>query len=95
MPNINIRIIGSLADIIGKTDLNISTRAGATLLDVLTEAAEKYGEDIKDRIVSPQGGFQDYIIATINGIDVREREGIRTPIEDGDKISVSQVVVGG
>lgn len=95
MPNVDIHIIGLLTELVGKTNLNVRTREGATLSDVLAEVGKEYGEDVKNKILSSSGDFHPYIIASVNGIDVRERGGVTTPVKEGDKISVALVVVGG
>jgi sulfur-carrier protein len=62
------------------------------LLDILLE---KYGEKFKDLVLDADGNLRDYLKIMINGEDIRDIEGLETPLKDGDQVVMFQTIAGG
>lgn len=95
MATFKIRLMGPITDITGRSVLDIEAEEGATLFDVFTEVGRQYGDSVKKKIVGPNGDFHPYVLASVNGTDIRELSGINTRLKDGDGILVALEFQGG
>lgn len=95
MPSFKIQLMGSMTDFVGKTELDVRAKEGATLSDVFKEVGREYGESMKKKIVAPDGDFHPYVLVSVNGTDFRELNGIDTRLKDSDRILVGLLIMGG
>lgn len=68
--------------------------AGATVGDVL-DALESAHPGFKDRLLDGDGGLRRFVNLYVADDDVRFREGLATPVADGDTVSIIPAVAGG
>lgn len=69
--------------------------AGASLKECLTNLDRQY-PGIRGRIVEESSGeLKQYIIIYVNGEDVRFLQGVNTPVNNGDEVSIVPAVAGG
>jgi len=66
---------------------------GATVGEVLDALYERYGE-LRSRIAE-DGGLRRFVNVYVGGEDIRFLEGLDTPVEDGDEITILPAVAGG
>ncbi len=64
-----------------------------TVGDVLDALYERYG-DLRDRI-SENGDLRRFVNVYVGGEDIRFREGLATPVGDGDEVTILPAVAGG
>ena len=95
MPSFKIHLMESMTDLVGKTELDVQAKEGATLSDVFKEVGREYGESVKKKIIAPDGGFYPYVLVSVNGIDFRALNGMDTRLKDGDIILVGLLITGG
>ncbi len=95
MPRFKIQLMESMTDFIGKAELDVQSKEGATLSDVFREVGREYGESVKKKIIAPDGGFYPYVLVSVNGTDFRALNGIDTRLKDGDRILVGLLITGG
>ena len=95
MPSFKIHLMESITDLVGKTELDVQAKEGATLSDVFKEVGREYGESVKKKIIAPDGGFYPYVLVSVNGIDFRALNGMDTRLKDGDIILVGLLITGG
>ncbi|MFC2004791.1 MoaD/ThiS family protein [Chloroflexota bacterium] len=95
MPSFKIQLVGPITHFVGEKELDIQAEEGATLSDIFTEVGRDYGEIVKKKIVTPEGDFHPYILASVNGTDISELDGINTQLKEGDGILIALIVVGG
>lgn len=67
---------------------------GASLKECLTNLGHRY-PGIRGRIVDDSGELKQYIIVYVNGEDVRFLQGVNTPVNNGDELSIVPAVAGG
>mgnify|MGYP005865559273 CR=1 FL=1 len=67
---------------------------GGTLEQCLNALEERY-PGIKARLVDDRGELRQYVIVYVNGEDVRFLQGVRTPVQEGDEVSIVPAVAGG
>ena len=62
------------------------------LIDVL---CQKYGDEFKEVLMDENREIRDYLKVMVNGEDIRDLNGIDTPLNDGDEIVMFQTIAGG
>lgn len=67
---------------------------GATVGEVLT-ALEDAHPGFKSRLLDDQGGLRRFVNLYVADDDVRFREGLDTPVADGETVSIIPAVAGG
>ena len=95
MPSFKIRLMGLITDLIGKIELDVQAKEGATLSDVFKEVGREYGENVKNKLLAPDGDFHPYVLVSINGADIRGLKGIDTWLHAGDRILLALLITGG
>ena len=68
--------------------------AGNTLAEVLSQL-ESAHPGITGRICDESGQVQRFVNIYLNGEDVRFREGVATPVVDGDEVAIVPAIAGG
>jgi MoaD family protein len=66
---------------------------GSTVGEVLDALYERYGE-LRSRI-SEDGGLRRFVNVYVQGEDIRFLEGLDTPVQDGDEVTILPAVAGG
>ena len=59
------------------------------------ENIEKAHPGIKDRICDPSGNVRRFVNVYVNEEDIRFLENQRTPLKEGDEISIIPAIAGG
>ena len=67
--------------------------AGSTVGEVLDALYERYGE-LRSRIAE-DGGLRRFVNVYVGGEDIRFLDGLDTPVEDGDEVTILPAVAGG
>ncbi|HEX8976362.1 MAG TPA: ubiquitin-like small modifier protein 1 [Solirubrobacteraceae bacterium] len=73
-------------------DAQASVDAG-TVGEVLDSLYERYGE-LRSRIAE-DGGLRRFVNVYVDGEDIRFLDGLDTPVEDGDEVTILPAVAGG
>jgi MoaD family protein len=66
---------------------------GETVGEVLDALYERYGE-LRSRIAE-DGGLRRFVNVYVDGEDIRFLDGLDTPVEDGDEVTILPAVAGG
>jgi MoaD family protein len=66
---------------------------GATVGEALDSLYERYGE-LRSRITE-DGGLRRFVNVYVQGEDIRFLQGLDTPVQDGDEITILPAVAGG
>ena len=67
---------------------------GSTVEEVLVNLTEKYG-DLKKHLYNEEGQLRNFVNIYVNDEDIRYLEREKTPIKDGDTISIVPSIAGG
>jgi len=70
------------------------TVEGTTVSEVL-EQLESAHPGFKDRRLDDEGGLRRFVTLYVADDDVRFRDGLDTPVADGDTVSIIPAVAGG
>jgi MoaD family protein len=66
---------------------------GKTVGEVLDAVFEQHG-DLRERITQ-DGDLRRFVNVYVSGEDIRFKDGLDTPIEDGDEVTILPAVAGG
>ncbi len=66
---------------------------GGTVGEVLDSLYERYGE-LRSRIAE-DGGLRRFVNVYVGGEDIRFLDGLQTPVNDGDEVTILPAVAGG
>lgn len=68
--------------------------AGGTVSELL-DALEAAHPGLKERICEPDGEVRRFVNLFVNGDNVRDRDGVRTPLQPGDEVGIIPAMAGG
>ena len=87
-----VRIPGSLRQQVGgASTLEVD---GATVREIL----ERLGADhpaIRGRLLDDRGSLRRFVNVFVDDEDIRHRDGLHTPVEPGQRVSILPAVAGG
>jgi MoaD family protein len=66
---------------------------GSTVGEVLDSLYDRYGE-LRSRIAE-DGGLRRFVNVYVGGEDIRFLDGLETPVQDGDEVTILPAVAGG
>ncbi|MBV9837529.1 MAG: MoaD family protein [Solirubrobacterales bacterium] len=66
---------------------------GSTVGEVLDALYARYGE-LRSRIAE-DGGLRRFVNVYVDGEDIRFLDGLNTPVQDGDEVTILPAVAGG
>jgi sulfur-carrier protein len=72
---------------------SIANVDGSTVGEVLDSLYARYGE-LRSRIAE-DGGLRRFVNVYVAGEDIRFLEGLETPVNDGDEVTILPAVAGG
>jgi MoaD family protein len=71
----------------------IAELEGSTVGEVLDALYERH-EELRGRIAQ-DGGLRRFVNVYVGGEDIRFRDGLDTPVADGDEVTILPAVAGG
>jgi molybdopterin synthase sulfur carrier subunit len=87
-------LFGPLRETVGRKTVGLTLPEGATVAALVAELSESHpavGREIR----ADDGGVADGVNVTVDGRNVRQREGGATPLTDGAIVRLAPPVVGG
>ena len=95
MPVVTVHTMFDLARIMGCHSAEVTIGPGATVRTVL-EALIAAHDGLRSRLFDPKtGDLLSYLFVEMNGRDIRALQGLETPVQNGDALSVLIPVAGG
>ncbi|MFB6283104.1 MAG: ubiquitin-like small modifier protein 1 [Halobacteria archaeon] len=86
-----IKIPAVLSDTGGSRDVEVE---GETVIEAIESYTETDGPELEENVLD-DGEIKEYINVYVNGKDVRNIQGVETPIESDDEIRVIPAASGG
>ena len=90
--SVTVRIPTPLRKLTQEKD--VVTADGGTLLSAI-DGLEKEFPGLKERLCDETGDLRRFVNVYVNGEDVRFQDGINTPLNAGDEVSIVPAVAGG
>jgi molybdopterin synthase sulfur carrier subunit len=94
---VTVDYLGSIKQTLGlKQAEQIELEDDASVCDLLSLLAEKYGDPFKKAVYEPKDlDLKSYYILSVNGLLLNQLSGIETKLKDGDRLILMPVVSGG
>ena len=75
-------------------DQDVVSSDGGTLIACI-EALDRQYPGLKERLCDETGQLRRFVNVYVNGEDVRFQQGLQTPLNPGDEVSIVPAVAGG
>ncbi len=75
----------------GQGEVDLEGKSIAALIDTL----ESTYPGMKERLCDEQGALRRFVNIYINEEDIRFHQGLETPVEEGDEVSIIPAIAGG
>lgn len=75
----------------GEKQLTIQGETVGKVMDNLT----KQYPTLKERLLTPEGNVQPFVVLYVNNEDIRFLQEMNTPVKDGDVLAILPAVAGG
>ncbi|TMB99117.1 MAG: MoaD/ThiS family protein [Chloroflexi bacterium] len=75
-------------------DKDVVAGDGETLIECIDGLDRQY-PGLKERLVDETGELRRFVNIYVNGEDVRFAQGVNTPLQGGDEVSIVPAVAGG
>jgi len=96
MPEIQVRALGRIKDLIGSREVKIRVRNESTVGGALRFLAKERGKFLEDRIFDPNTNeLRPHIRVLLNGQNINLLEGLETKVKDRDVIAIFPPAGGG
>lgn len=94
---VTVDYLGSIKQTLGlKQAEQVELEENASVSDLLSLLAQKYGDPFKKAVYEPKGlDLKPHHILSVNGLLLNQLNGIETKLKDGDHIILMPVVIGG
>lgn len=94
---VRVEYIGHIRQLIGSgREEYVELPDGASLAELLSLLAEKYGETFKKAVYTPGGvDVTPNFMILVNGYLLNQLEGVRTKLKHGDHVILTSVISGG
>jgi len=93
---IKVRYFTTLRELARTTEEEIEMENGTTLVDLLEKIVLKYGEAAFNYLYDRKNGAVDPSLQfLVNGVSIRNLQGIRTELKDGNVVAIVPPIGGG
>jgi molybdopterin synthase sulfur carrier subunit len=93
--NVRVKLFGDVATVAGAASLEASVRDPAVLSDLLVALDVAAGRKVSESITDSDGRLLPSIAVLVNGSNAYLKQGLETPLADGDTVSVMPLLGGG
>lgn len=91
MAQVKVRLMGTLRRVMGREEIELTIESSAEVAQVIQGLFDKLGGEAPIDLKNP---IAETLIL-INGIEINNLGGLKTPIEDGDVLVLIPVTHGG
>ena len=81
--HVNVKYFGLVRNSIGKKEEVIELPPGASVRELLEALVSKYGENVRDLILTSDGNLSAEAIVMLDGEDIRNRDELKTKLDGG------------
>ena len=92
---VNVRYYAMARDAAGRRDESVELPPGSTVLDLVSVLAELHGPALRGYVFNDDGQPMDYLMFSVNEVDIVGLEGFETVLRDGDYVRVMPPIGGG
>ena len=89
-----VRLFGSLRELAGEREIDVSLPDGATVRDLLNRLGE-LRPILAQRLLDEDGNIPRSVNVFVNGRDIRDLGGLDTPVMPDDEVTLLPPAAGG
>jgi len=93
--DVELRYYAMIRDAAGKRAETLSLLDGATVMDLINHLIGLYGDPFRGYVHDDEGRLLDYLMFSVNEVDIRSLAGFDTVLRDGDRVFVMPPIGGG
>jgi molybdopterin synthase sulfur carrier subunit len=87
-------LYGSLRELAGEREIDVSLPDGATIRDLLNRMGE-LRPVLAQRLLDEDGNITRFANVFVNGRDIRDLDGLDTPVTPSDEVTILPPAAGG
>lgn len=92
---IKVRYYAMAREATGKQDDVLTLNEGATILSLINIFVERYGPAFRGYVYDDGGRLLDYLMFSVNDVNILGLKGFDTILRDGDMVRVMPPIGGG
>jgi len=92
---VELRYYAMVRDAAGKRSETLALSNGATVMDLINHLIDLYGDRFRGYVYDGEGRLIDYLMFSVNEVDIRSLDGFDTVLRDGDRVLVMPPIGGG
>jgi molybdopterin synthase sulfur carrier subunit len=93
--DVELRYYAMVRDAAGKRSETLSLPEGATVMDLINHLVGLYGDRFRGYVFDGEGMLIDYLMFSVNEVDIRSLDGFDTVLRGGDRVLVMPPIGGG
>ena len=96
MVRVSVRMMGSLREASGRGEEELTLSNGSDVSSVIRKLIEEHGESLEKALMDPIiNSPRPNALILLNGVEVGNLDGLKTPVVDGDALVLLSVTHGG
>ena len=92
---VELRYYAMVRDAAGKRSETLALPDGATVMDLINHLIGLFGDRFRGYLYDDEGRLIDYLMFSVNEVDIRSLNGFDTVLRDGDRVLVMPPIGGG
>ena len=92
---VKVRYYAMVRDTTGKREETVSLPDGATVMNLIHVLMGLYGDEFRGYVYNHEGRLLDYLMFSVNEVDIMSLDGYETVLRDGDMVYVMPPIGGG
>jgi molybdopterin synthase sulfur carrier subunit len=89
-----VRLYAFLRELAGERDVEIAIPDGATIHDLISRLVE-LRPVLAERLLDEDGNTPQFVNILVNGRDIRDLDGLDTPVMPNDEVTIVPPIAGG
>ena len=90
-----IKVFATIREITKNREIELESEDGVTVKDAVKLMVDRYGERLANYLLEKNGKPKPAFLLMVNGISIKELEGLETRLQDGDVLAILPPVAGG
>lgn len=92
---VRVTFHGAVRDVAGVDEKTVQLPPTADVRALLERLGERHGAALADRVLRPDGTTWPSIAILLNGSNISLKQGLDTPLAEGDAVAIVPVIAGG
>lgn len=92
---VTVRYLGPVRVMLKTREEDVTLAPHASLLDLLTILADRYGPTFRAEVLDDRDALQDSLLVTVNGVAIGQLGGLATRLHDADTVTLLPFFAGG